>query len=255
MYSLFCFYVIYFFTYNVENTICFALAGNTSVLPQHMTTSKEACVITRVAQAHVDSVANTFVSPTSAKQLQESRKACARLETDVLFKLKGITFPLVGIAFLSWSYAFAVMLEVLLSPPSVIFGHAHSRVAIAESGMKFVAIVVCFCQMPIGLACLLLPASVSDAFDELSQKLNSLRADADDDAQKQIFITEAFLQQSNRGRGLGFMLPGTGMVVNKRMIHMLCAQILGFSSIALSFINRLYQMQKESEEVLARIAK
>lgn len=106
-------------------------------------------------------------------------------------------------------------------------------------------------HIPIGLSCLLLPATVSDACAQVTRHLNEQRANPNqDDVQRQIDVTERFINGVNDGQGLGFVLYGTGMVVNKRAIFTGAAKVAGIASIVLPAASELFTQQRASHELL-----
>ena len=194
----------------------------------------DAYIAARVVTSHVNVISNRLKDPLSLEQLKEVHISCVQLVKGPLTDLAVISQPTFAIAFLNWLYAFLVAFQTLL------YGGSMSHL---------VAILVS--HIPIGLSCLLLPATVSDACTQVTRHLNEQRANPDqDDVHRQIDVTERFINGVNDGQGLGFVLYGTGMVVNKRAIFTGAAKVAGIASIVLPAASELFTQQRASHELL-----
>eukprot|EP00435_Cladocopium_sp_Y103_P054551 s628_g17.t1 len=164
------------------------------------------------------------------KQLQlkfkEVHKACIRLPVDVLPSLECIALPTFGFAACSWGWAFMTMV-------ALVSGHVED-ISEMKQWLRLVCLLLrLLVLLPFGVICLLPPASVSDAFDQLLDSLNRLRALEGMDDDPQIRLTESFIIQSNRGQGLGFVYFGT--VINTRFIKALFLKVATYASLLFSF--------------------
>ena len=194
----------------------------------------DAYIAARVVTSHVNVISNRLKDPLSFEQLKEVHFSCVQLVKGPLAHLSVISRPTFAIAALNWLYAFLVAFQALL------YGDSMSHL-----------FAILFCHIPIGLSCLLLPATVSDACTQVTRHLNEQRANPNqDDVQRQIDVTERFINGVNDGQGLGFILYGTGMVVNKRAIFTGAAKIAGIASIVLPAASELCTQQRTSHELL-----
>ena len=194
----------------------------------------DAFIAARVVTSHVNVISNRLKDPLSLEQLKEIHISCVQLVKGPLAHLSVISQPTFAIAFLNWLYAFLVAFKTLLYGGSMSY---------------LVATLVS--HIPIGLSCLLLPATVSDACTQVTQHLNEQRANPDqNDVHRQIDVTEKFINGVNDGQGLGFVLYGTGMVVNKRAIFTGAAKVAGIASIVLPAASALFTQQRASHELL-----
>ena len=194
----------------------------------------DAYIAARVVTSHVNVISNRLKDPLSLEQLKEVHMSCVQLVKGPLAHLSVISQPTFAIAFLNWLYAFLVAFKTLLYGGSMSY---------------LVATLVS--HIPIGLSCLLLPATVSDACTQVTRHLNEQRANPNqDDVHRQIDVTERFINGVNDGQGLGFVLYGTGMVVNKRAIFTGAAKIAGIASIVLPAASELCTQQRTSHELL-----
>ena len=194
----------------------------------------DAYIAARVVTSHVNVISNRLKDPLSFEELKEVHFSCVQLVKGPLTDLAVISQPTFAIAFLNWLYAFLVAFQALL------YGDSMSHL-----------FAILFCHIPIGLSCLLLPATVSDACTQVTRHLNEQRANPNqDDVQRQIDVTEKFINGVNDGQGLGFVLYGTGMVVNKRAIFTGAAKVAGIASIVLPAASELFTQQRTSHELL-----
>ncbi|CAE7220912.1 PARP10 [Symbiodinium sp. CCMP2592] len=130
-----------------------------------------------------------------------------KLVIDVLPCLATIGMPAAVFVVCSWvSY---VLFALKLFSGSAISQMEYGTIqAILVEAVAF--------ELP-AVACLFPLTAVSDACDELRIRLNTLRAVSGADDDKHIRMTEVYMQQENNGQGMGFVMYGTGMVVNKGM--------------------------------------
>ena len=194
----------------------------------------DAYIAARVVTSHVNVISKRLKDPLSLEELKEVHMSCAQLVKGPLTDLSVISQPTFAIAALNWLYAFLVAFKTLL------YGDNMPHL-----------FAILFCHIPIGLSCLLLPATVSDACAQVTRHLNEQRANPNqDDVQRQIDVTERFINGVNDGQGLGFVLYGTGMVVNKRAIFTGAAKVAGIASIVLPAASELFTQQRASHELL-----
>ena len=194
----------------------------------------DAYIAARVVTSHVNVISNRLKGPLNFEQLKEVHISCVQLVKGPLKDLSVISQPTFAIALLNWLYAFLVAFQTLLYGGSVC---------------HLVAILVS--HIPIGLSCLLLPATVSDACTQVTRHLNEQRSDPNqDDVHRQVNVTEKFINGVNDGQGLGFVLYGTGMVVNKRAIFTGAAKIVGIASIVIPAASEFCSQQRTSHALL-----
>lgn len=194
----------------------------------------DAYIAARVVTSHVNVISNRLKDPLSFEELKEVHFSCVQLAKGPLAHLSVISQPTFAIAALNWLYAFLLAFKALL------YGDTMSHL-----------FAILFCHIPIGLSCLLLPATVSDACTQVTRHLNEQRANPNqDDVQRQIDVTEKFINGVNDGQGLGFVLYGAGMVVNKRAIFTGAAKVAGIASIVLPAASELCTQQRTSHELL-----
>jgi len=194
----------------------------------------DAYIAARVVTSHVNVITNRLKDPLSLEELKEIHISCVQLVKGPLAHLSVISQPTFAIAALNWLYAFLVAFKTLL------YGDNMSHL-----------FAILICHIPIGLSCLLLPATVSDACTQVTRHLNEQRANPNqDDVQRQIDVTEKFINGVNDGQGLGFVLYGAGMVVNKRAIFTGAAKIAGIASIVLPAASELCTQQRTAHSLL-----
>eukprot|EP00438_Fugacium_kawagutii_P030978 Skav203554 [mRNA] locus=scaffold3576:84965:86923:+ [translate_table: standard] len=207
----------------------------------------EAFIAARVAVSYVHAASKPLKDFPQDESQQETKKelmrqvhsSCVQLGTRTLPHLSIISAPTFSIVVLNWIFAFDVMFEALLSGASNIW---FARLLIA---------VVMIGHLPIGLACLLLPARVSDACTRLLRLLNKIRENPDaENLRDQIRMTELYVNALNNGQGIGFMLYPTNIIVSNRFIVEMTLKIAGLASIALPMLSKIFQAQRDSEAML-----
>lgn len=190
------------------------------------------------------------------KQLQTEMKkiheACIRLRTEVLPNLKGIAVPTLGFAACTWGWVLMTIVACLSGEA----GEAATETDQNRGGppdyliaMAVAAMMVMF--LPLGVMCLLPPAAVSDAFDNLLDCLNRLRALDGLENDDQIRLTESYIKESNRGQGLGFVLFGT--VINTRFISASTIKLAASASFLLSFFYHILIKYSVSRKLLSEV--
>ena len=95
------------------------------------------------------------------------------------------------------------------------------------------------------VVCLLPLTAVSDAFDELRAALNALRAVSDPEDDKSIRMIESYIEKANNGQGLGFVLFGTGMVVNKRVLTSIGVKMVAGASVLIAFVEQFFEISHQ----------
>ena len=129
----------------------------------------DAVIVARVAEAHVRTTKESLsLEGVDAEKLQAFHKACVRLADEILPELAKISGPTLGLAACRAILALFAVIEV-------------ARFAANLKGLPEVLqmagwLMTFIIDLPIGLYCLLLPASVSDACSELMEHLNNVRS-------------------------------------------------------------------------------
>ena len=121
-------------------------------------------------------------------KLKEIHEACIGLRVKVLPNLECIVVPTLGFAACSWGLVLMNIIE-FLSGHLEDFGHGTIGIGVLVA--QFLLVFLIF--LPLGVNCLLPPASVSDAFDHLLEALNALRTldGMEDDAQVRLTATRS----------------------------------------------------------------
>ena len=126
----------------------------------------EAVIVARVAQAHVRTTRDSLDLKPDVDKLQTFHKACVRLVDEIMPELAKISGPTLGLAACRAVMACLCVVEV-----------ARNLARWEEPRGKVIVIALSIViDMPVGLYCLLLPASVSDECAELMEHLNNVRA-------------------------------------------------------------------------------
>ena len=182
-------------------------------------------------------------------EMKKIHEACIRLRMEVLPNLKGIAVPTLGFAACAWGW-------VLMTIVAELSGQAGESATDQNRGdheymnaMAIAAMMVMF--LPLGVMCLLPPAAVSDAFDNLLDCLNRLRALDGLENDDQIRLTESYIKESNRGQGLGFVLFGT--VINTRFISASTIKLAASASFLLSFFYHILIKYSVSRKLLSEV--
>ena len=129
----------------------------------------EAAIVARVAEAHVRTTKDSLsLEGVDAEKLQAFHKACVRLADDILPELAKISGPTLGLAACRAILAFFAVIEVARCAADM-----GSPVGKLQIAFLLMAVII---DLPVGLYCLLLPASVSDACLELMEHLNNVRS-------------------------------------------------------------------------------
>ncbi|CAE7659799.1 unnamed protein product [Symbiodinium microadriaticum] len=220
----------------------------------------EAVIVARVAQAHVRTTRDSLDLKPDVDKLQTFHKACVRLVDEIMPELAKISGPTLGLAACRAVMACLCVVEV-----------ARNLARWEEPRGKVIVIALSIViDMPVGLYCLLLPASVSDECAELMEHLNNVRAQEIskevkeqhpeqyqhqeyDSGSGEIRLTETYLNEVNRGQGLGFVLYGFKTVVDKRMILSMFAKFAAASSLLLTLLREVYSQEKEMESILLKL--
>ncbi|CAE7941541.1 unnamed protein product, partial [Symbiodinium necroappetens] len=160
----------------------------------------EAVIVARVAQAHVRTTRDSLDLKPDVDKLQTFHKACVRLVDEIMLELAKISGPTLGLAACRAVSACFYVVEV-----------ARNLAWWEEPGGKFMVITLLMSiviDMPVGLYCLLLPASVSDECAELMEHLNNVRAqevskELKPEVDREIRLTETYLNKASSA-GLEF---------------------------------------------------
>ena len=185
-------------------------------------------------------------------EMKKIHEACIRLRMEVLPNLKGIAVPTLGFAASAWGW-------VLMTIVAELSGQAGESATETDqnrgedrsylNAMAIAAMMVMF--LPLGVMCLLPPAAVSDAFDNLLDCLNRLRALDGLENDDQIRLTESYIKESNRGQGLGFVLFGT--VINTRFISAFTIKLVASASFLLSFFYHILIKYSVARKLLSEV--
>ena len=185
-------------------------------------------------------------------EMKKIHEACIRLRMEVLPNLKGIAVPTLGFAACAWGW-------VLMTIVAELSGQAGESATETDqnrgedrnylNAMAIAAMMVMF--LPLGVMCLLPPAAVSDAFDNLLDCLNRLRALDGLENDDQIRLTESYIKESNRGQGLGFVLFGT--VINTRFISAFTIKLVASASFLLSFFYHILIKYSVARKLLSEV--
>jgi len=162
----------------------------------------------------------------------------------VLPALQKIGASALGFAVVSWIYSFQWLFSFIATDLDSIRTHP----------LKFVCEIlgIMLTSLPLGLMCLIPPASVSDACDNLLKAINKLRSfeTLDDLSLRKI---ESFIKESNGGQGLGFVLWGTGTVVNRKLLFSAFLKIFALASVFVGFVNTLMKLQSNLQKQLQNV--
>ena len=169
--------------------------------------------------------------------MSQVHRACVYLSSDVLPLLKCLAIPSLGFAACSWC---TVAVSILQQQVQEVFNQT------AKIAMLVLLVSI---YLPLGVLCLLPPASVSDAVDDLLDSLNKLRTLHGLKSDAEIQLTERFIKESNCGQGLGFLLLGT--VVNRRLIQGIFVKIAGYASVGLGLAQWFLQSHQNHLQLLA----
>ena len=162
----------------------------------------------------------------------------------VLPALQKIGASALGFAVVSWIYSFQWLFSFI----------ATDLDSIRTRPLTFVCEIlgIMLTSLPLGLMCLIPPASVSDACDNLLKAINKLRSfeTLDDLSLRKI---ESFIKESNGGQGLGFVLWGTGTVVNRKLLFSAFLKIFALASVFVGFVNTLMKLQSNLQKQLQNV--
>ena len=200
-------------------------------------------VLARLVEAHVEAVTRMIftvcrvhVGATSSSNIDAERMKLlhalvVKVSITVLPCLDSIGMPAVMFVVCGCGQALLATLRILAESDRMETAFFESMCYV------FPELLACVCLIPL--------TAVSDACDCLRLELNALRAvsHASDDAQ--IRMTEAYIKKANNGQGLGFVMYGTGMVVNKRALVMMGVKLLTVASIALAIIQDFIRDQRQ----------
>lgn len=178
------------------------------------------------------------------KNIEEIHDACIRLPVDVLPSLDCIVLPTLGFAACSWGWALMSVVAFVSGNGGDIKNRMDVSLVIAGTWMVLIF-------LPLGVLCLLPPASVSDAFDQLLDSLNRLRALKGMEDDVQVRLTESFIKESNRGQGLGFVFFGT--VINTRFIKALFLKIAASASLLFSVFYKVLASYTIARRLLSEV--
>jgi len=162
----------------------------------------------------------------------------------VLPALQKIGASALGFAVVSWAYSFTWVFSFL----------ANDMDSIKKQPIHLVSEVlgIMLTSLPLGLMCLIPPASVSDACDNLVKQMNKLRSfETIDDLS--LRKTERFIKEANGGQGLGFVLWGTGTVVNRKLLFSVFLKIFALASVLVGSINTLMKLQSNLQKELKTV--
>ena len=162
----------------------------------------------------------------------------------VLPALQKIGASALGFAVVSWTYSFTWVFSFL----------ANDMDSIKKQPIHLVSEVlgIMLTSLPLGLMCLIPPASVSDACDNLVKQMNKLRSfETIDDLS--LRKTERFIKEANGGQGLGFVLWGTGTVVNRKLLFSVFLKIFALASVLVGSINTLMKLQSNLQKELKTV--
>ncbi|CAE7767248.1 unnamed protein product [Symbiodinium sp. CCMP2592] len=210
----------------------------------------EAVIVARVAQAHVRTTRDSLDLKPDVDKLQTFHKACVRLVDEIMPELAKISGPTLGLAACRAVLSCFYILEVARNVAR--WEELRGKITVTALLMSIVI------DMPVGIYCLLLPASVSDECAELMEHLNNVRAqevpkELKAEVDREIRLTETYLNKVNRGQGLGFVLYGFKTVVDKRMILSIFAKFAAASSLLMTLLREVYSQEKEMEDVLMKL--
>ena len=182
-------------------------------------------------------------------EMKKIHEACIRLRMEVLPNLKGIAVPTLGFAACTWGW-------VLMTIVAYLSGEAGESATETDQNRPDYMIAISVAAMmvmflPLGVMCLLPPAAVSDAFDNLLDCLNRLRALDGLENDDQIRLTESYIKESNRGQGLGFVLFGT--VINTRFISASTIKLAASASFLLSFFYHILIKYSVPRKLLSEV--
>lgn len=182
-------------------------------------------------------------------EMKKIHEACIRLRMEVLPNLKGIAVPTLGFAACAWGWVLMVIVACLSGQAGQEQDHSPQGDNDYYNAMAIAAMMVMF--LPLGVMCLLPPAAVSDAFDNLLDCLNRLRALDGLENDDQIRLTESYIKESNRGQGLGFVLFGT--VINTRFISASTIKLAASASFLLSFFYHVLITYSGTRKLLSEV--
>lgn len=177
-------------------------------------------------------------------KVKEIHHACIRLPVDILPSLDCMVLPTLGFAACSWGWALMSVVMFVSGNGGDIKNEMDVPLVIAGTWMVLIF-------LPLGVLCLLPPASVSDAFDQLLDSLNRLRALEGMKDDVQVRLTESFIKESNRGQGLGFVFFGT--VIHTRFIKALFLKIAASASLLFSVFYKVLASYTIARRLLSEV--
>jgi hypothetical protein len=148
-------------------------------------------------------------------------------------------------ALAQWGFSLAVIfagcgVASLLRVPGVVAfssqlddncpGDKCTNTATGVAGNVFLA--VAFAALPLLVA--LIPAQVTTRCELLLERLNDMRPEGDAVLHNRVLELEIYLRNTNRGKGLGFVLFGT--VINRRALAQLAAAVFGVLIPGMTFL-------------------
>jgi hypothetical protein len=171
---------------------------------------------------------------TDAEWMERIRLPMARLARE--------TMPALG----QWGFSLAAIfvgcgLASLLRVPSVVFkrnllgkcsGDDNECLKAALHLVANVCLAAALAALPLLVA--LIPAQVTARCEHLLDRLNDMRPDGDTVLHNRVLELEIYVRNTNRGRGLGFVLFGT--VISRRALAQCLAALVGVLTPATTFL-------------------
>jgi len=199
----------------------------------------------RMVEVHVEAALDKVLSVHKQTGTEAAPSHEGRIDTQKMTRLHAYIVKLVidvlpclaTIGMPAAVYVMCSLVRYVLLALRVFSGSAISQMEWWKTAVILVNAIAF--ELP-AVACLFPLTAVSDACDELRIRLNTLRAVSGADDDKHIRMTEVYMQQENNGQGIGFVMYGTGAVVNKRMLTSMMVKILAGSSVALGFIQSFF---------------
>ena len=203
-------------------------------------------VLARTAKMHVEGVTGTVftVHKQVSQETADMRKG--RLDSDRMELLHGYIVKL-DVVILPCLEAIGspAVLSVLCSIMHAIM-EALKFLTLSNFSLFLVATWTfrVFIEL-LAVLCLLPLTEVSTACDELRKEVSTLKAVCSPDEFKGIQMTESYMTAANNGQGLGFVMFGTGLVVNRRLLVSISLKILAYGSIAFGIARQFIERQQD----------
>ena len=202
-----------------------------------------ASLLARMVKAHVEAVRRSVM--TVYKNDARSHSGTSGMDCERMKLLHAYVVKL--------SMAILPCLEAIGMPAVVAVACSCVRAALVtlnflSSGPtqpSLIPMLLRICWELSAILCLVPLTEVSDACDGLRQQLNTLRAVSSPDDDKQIRLTESYVKNANNEQGLGFVMYGTGAVVNRRTLLTIGAKMLTLSSVAFAFAKNYIDYQHQ----------